>query len=64
MKEQFEYGSEYSTVIKPLLLHEVWKNISESYNMIVNKNPNLEKCFFEKSLKKYDVFILLFYYSY
>ncbi|VVC35337.1 Hypothetical protein CINCED_3A022753 [Cinara cedri] len=59
MKGQFENSSEYSAIIKPLLLHEVWSNISESYNMLISKNPSLEKCFIEKTLKN-DIPLLTF----
>lgn len=53
MKGEFENPSDYSDSVKPLLLYEIWSRISESYNMILSKNPNLEKYIFEKSLKKY-----------
>lgn len=62
MKGKFENSSEYSTILKPLLLHEVWSNISKSYNIVISKNPSLEKSIFEKSLKKYEIYILLFYF--
>jgi hypothetical protein len=58
MKGEFVNPSDYSSSMKPLLLYEIWSKISESYNMILNKNPNLEKYIFEKSLKKYEHYFL------
>jgi len=53
IKGQFENPSEYFSVVESLLLYEVWSKISDSYNIILNKNPSLEKRIFEKSLRKY-----------
>lgn len=52
MKGQFENIAEYSNIVKPLLLYEIWSKISDSYNMIISKNPSLEKYIFEKSQMK------------
>lgn len=57
MKGTFENTNEYSSIVIPLLLYEIWSKISDSYNMIIYKNPSLEKCIFEKSLKKYKYLI-------
>jgi len=54
MRRQFENSSEYSSIVESLLLYEIWSKISDSYNMILNKTPSLEKFIFEKSLKKYE----------
>lgn len=54
MKGLFENLTEYSSIVKPLLLYEIWSKISESYNMVLSKDPILEKCIFEKSLQKYE----------
>jgi len=54
MKRQFENSAEYSSIVESLLLYEIWSKISDSYNMILNKNPSLDKFIFDKSLKKYE----------
>lgn len=59
MKIQFENPNEYSSIVTSLLLHEMWSKLSESYNSILRKNPTLEKCIFEKSIKKYECCILI-----
>lgn len=53
MKTTFENSNEYYSTVKPLLLHEIWSKISDSYNLILNRNPNLVESIFRKSLKKY-----------
>jgi len=55
MKGHFENLCEYSSIVRPLLLYEMWSKISDSYNMTINQNPSLEKYIFEKSLKKYGI---------
>lgn len=52
MKGHFENLTEYLSTVKSLMFYEIWSKLSESYNLILSKNPNLEKCIFEKSLKK------------
>ncbi|XP_060833433.1 uncharacterized protein LOC132916969 isoform X3 [Rhopalosiphum padi] len=52
MKEQFDTPSEYLSTMKSILFYEIWSKISESYHMVLSKDPNLEKCIFEKSSKK------------
>lgn len=59
MKEQFDSPSEYSSVMKSMLFYEIWSKISESYHMLLGKHPNLEKCIFEKSSKKYEYSIYI-----
>jgi len=60
MKGTFGNAIEYSSIVQPLLLYEIWSKISDSYNMILNENPSFEKCiFFEKSLKRYNHLIYL-----
>ncbi|XP_050544882.1 uncharacterized protein LOC126907553 isoform X2 [Daktulosphaira vitifoliae] len=49
MKGQFENPTEYSSIMKPLLLYENWSKITEVYNVMINKNPSLEQCIFGKS---------------
>lgn len=58
MKGEFENPSDYASSVKPLLFYEIWSKISESYNMILSKNPSLEKYIFEKSLKKYEQYYI------
>lgn len=60
MKIQFENTSEYTSAVRPLLLHEIWSKISESYNSLLHENPSLEQCISEKSLNKYEFYILIF----
>lgn len=60
MKMQFENTSEYISAVRPLLLHEIWSKISESYNTKLHENPSLEQCLSEKSLNKYEFYILIF----
>lgn len=57
MKLSFENSSEYTSIVKSLMLYEIWSKISDSYNMILSKNPNLENSIFEKSLNKYEQFV-------
>ncbi|XP_060868332.1 uncharacterized protein LOC132943378 isoform X3 [Metopolophium dirhodum] len=52
MKEQFDTPSEYSSTMNSVLFYEIWSKISESYHMVLSKNPNLEQSIFEKSSKK------------
>lgn len=59
----YENPSEYCTIVKSLLLYEIWSKLSESYNVILSKNTNLERCIFEKSIKKYEYLILLYMYA-
>ncbi|XP_029342064.1 uncharacterized ATP-dependent helicase C29A10.10c [Acyrthosiphon pisum] len=52
MKEQFDTPSEYSSTMNSVLFYEIWSKISESYHMVLSRNPNLEQSIFEKSSKK------------
>lgn len=57
----YKNPSEYCTIVKSLLLYEIWSKLSESFNVILSKNTNLEKCIFEKSIKKYEYYLILIY---